>query len=244
MSQTDVPDVRVWTIVKADERDVGISDTQSETNYGMHGREIVIRTKGRVERSWKCWVRDEDTGEESWMKGDGDCPYREGHRVVLATYEGELLGQHNINMNKTLINNPSTRSANAFDVIFVFILCLVRCIFAPIAFLCSLAKVFYKKDGIVDMGPFPDSAKYTNKYGRYCLIPLALVMLSYLSGDVEVVGGAILAIAPFLTIISFKYINQGAKARAEFMAEVSVAIAKAARDDLEKSKSRTALGMV
>lgn len=243
MSQTDIPDVRVWTIVKADERDVGISDTQSETNYGMHGREIVIRTKSRVERNWKCWVRDEDTGEESWMKGDGDCPYREGHRVVLATYKGELLGQHNISTNKTQINKPSRSGANVFDIIFVFILCLIRCVFAPIAFLCSLVKVFYQEDGIVDMGPFPESAKYTNKYGRYGLIPLALVMLSYLSGDVEVVGGAILAIAPFLTIISFKYINQGAKARAEFMAEVSVAIAKAARDDLEKSKSRAALAV-
>ena len=26
MSQTDIPDVRVWTIVKADESDIGISD--------------------------------------------------------------------------------------------------------------------------------------------------------------------------------------------------------------------------
>lgn len=238
MSQINVPDVRVWTIIKADEKDVGISDVHSGTDYAG---KTVIKTRSRVERSWKCWIRDEDSGEESWFQGSGNCPYLEGHRVALASYEGELVGQHNINMNKTILTNPAAVQ-NFFDVIIILIWSAVRTIGAPIAAFASLLKVFYKEDGILQRGPFPDSAKYTNKYGIYSLFPLTLVMLSYLNPgkDGSFLGLAMLISVLALTVISFKYLRQAAKAHAAFQSLVASALVKAASDDQAKRKAARA----
>lgn len=238
MSQMNVPDVRVWTIIKADEKDIGISDVHSGTDYAG---KTVIKTRSRVERSWKCWIRDEDSGEESWFQGSGNCPYLEGHRVALASYKGELVGQHNVNMNKTILTNPA-KVSNFFDLILILVWSTIRSIFAPIAALGSLLKVFFKEDDILKNGPFPDSAKYTNKYGLYSLFPLALVMLSYLNPgkDGSFLGLAMLISVLTLTIISFKYLNQAAKANAAFQSVVASALVKAATDDQAKRKAARA----
>lgn len=170
MSQMNAPDVRVWTVIKADEKDVGISDVRSDTNYAG---QTVIRTNNRIERSWKCWVRDEDTGEESWFQGSGNCPYLEGHRVAIATYDGDLVGHHNVNMNSTTINKQ--KPVNISDFIIVAINCVIKLIFAPIAIFFSLSQAFAKEDIFLKKGHFLMEGSTPENMGAIVLLPLQLL---------------------------------------------------------------------
>ncbi len=231
MSQMNAPDVRVWTVIKADEKDVGISDVRSDTNYAG---QTVIRTNNRIERSWKCWVRDEDTGEESWFQGSGNCPYLEGHRVAIATYDGDLVGHHNVNMNSTTINKQ--KPVNISDFIIVAINCVIKLIFAPIAIFFSLSQAFAKEDIFLKKGAFPDGGKYTRKYGRYSAVALAIIIMFYAASS-ETLMAAFVVGASALSIISFNCVRQAANALIDFQTVVNSALVKAASDDQAKRKA-------
>lgn len=236
------PELHVCTVVKADEQSVGLTDVHTRSDgYGN----LSVRSNSRIVKNWKCWVREDESEAETWFLGSGENRYREGHRVVLAYYDRQLMGHHNVTTNDTSIVSPQVIPGVAVFIKLSFLFFFVS-LLAPISLLFSLRSWLSNADNLHKEIPYPGADSDAKKHSRNVSIVLGFVSLCYLGMAVTSFVSFDLAIKAFgaavlaLTIMHFIYYHKACKARAEFQAEVVQLMAKAGRADQAKRKANNA----
>lgn len=231
------PEFFVGSIVKAEQNDVGVNDMHAHS--GPYGH-VSVSSHGRVVKRWRCWMKT-DAGSETYFDGAGDNPYREGHRVVMAFYNDQLMGHHNPAMNSTTILSrqpiPGVLSFIKLMLVFPFL-----CLLAPICFLLSLSAWLRKSEGKCAEIQYPGAEADATPNARNLAFGFGALSLICLAAVLGIVGVenlwlGFLLISPTLATLQFVFFRKASKARAALQAAVAAKMAELGRTDRTKSSS-------